>query len=140
MEKIVTALFDTAEELEAARSAARSNGADAESISVCRAAEQPSFGGKNTLIGTGAGAAIGTIMGLGALALENMGIISTIGPAAGFISGAVIGAIVGGFMDYEQSRSAPDERWLFTVSVDEDRTGTTARQLKRCGGEKVSVR
>ena len=140
MEKIITALFDTTEELEAARTAARSNGAEADKISVCRATEQPSFGGRNTLIGTAAGAAVGTVMGVGAIALENMGIISSIGPVAGLISGAVIGAIVGGFMDYEQSREAPEERWLFTVSMDEENSGSTARQLKRCGGDKVSVR
>lgn len=140
MEKVITALFDTTEELEAARTAARSNGAEAEKISVCRATEQASFGGKNTLIGTAAGAAIGTVMGIGAIALENMGIISSIGPVAGLISGAVIGAIVGGFMDYEQSHEMPEERWLFTVSMDEENSGSTARQLRRCGGEKVSVR
>ncbi len=139
MEKTITALFDTTEEVEEARTAARANGADAEKITVCRAALPSSFGGKNTLTGLAVGAAAGTMLGIGATALENMGLIASIGPVAGLISGSVIGAIVGGFMDYEDSKEGPEERWLFTVSMDEARTGATARQLKRCGGEKVCV-
>ncbi len=140
MEKIISALFDTEDEIESARSAARANGAEADKISVCRAVEQPSFGGRNTLIGMGAGAAVGTVLGISSLALENMGFIASIGPVAGLISGTVIGAIVGGFMDLEKARSEPEERWLFTVSMDEKNSGSTARRLKRCGGEQVSVR
>lgn len=140
MEKIISALFDTTDEIEAARSAARANGAQADKISVCRAIEQPSFSGKNTLIGTAAGAAVGTILGISSLAMENMGFITSIGPIAGLISGAVIGAIVGGFMDFEQAHTEPEERWLFTVSMDEENSGSTVRRLKRCGGEQVSVR
>ncbi|MGN1098644.1 MAG: hypothetical protein ACI4SS_07095 [Clostridia bacterium] len=139
MEKTITALFDTTEEIEAARSAARANGAEADKISVCRAIEPASFGGKNTVTGLAVGAAAGTALGMGATLLENMGMISAIGPVAGLISGAVVGAIVGGFMDYEASQESPEERWLFTVSMDENRTGSTARQLRRCGGEKVCV-
>ncbi len=139
MEKKITALFDTTEEIEAARTAARANGAEAEKISVCRASLPQSFGGKNTLIGLGIGAAAGTVIGLGASVLENLGLIASVGPVAGLISGSVVGAIVGGFMDYEESKEAPEERWLFTVSMDETRSGATARQLKRCGGEKVCV-
>lgn len=139
MEKTITALFDTTDELEAARTAARAEGAPAEKISVCRAKEQPSFSGRNTLAGTAAGAAIGTIMGLGATMLENMGIIQVIGPVAGLISGTVIGAIVGGFMDYEMSREEPRERWLFTVSMDEENSGSAAKRIRQCGGDKVSV-
>ena len=139
MEKTITALFDTTEEIEAARTAARANGAEADKISVCKATELPSFAGKNTLTGIGVGAAAGTILGLGATFLENIGFISGIGPVTGLITGTVVGAIVGGFMDYEAARQEPEPRWLFTVSMDETRTGSTARQLKRCGGDKVSV-
>ncbi len=139
MEKTITALFDTTEEIESARSAARANGATSDKINVCRATEPASFGGKNTLTGMAVGAAAGTVLGMGAAMLENMGLISTIGPIAGLISGTVVGAIVGGFMDYEESKDGPEERWLFTVSMDESRSGATARQLKRCGGDKVCV-
>ncbi len=139
MEKTITALFDTTQEIESARSAARANGATADKINVCRAAEPASFGGKNTLAGMAVGAAAGTVLGMGAAMLENMGLVSTIGPIAGLISGTVVGAIVGGFMDYEESKNGPEERWLFTVSVDESHTGATARQLKRCGGDRICV-
>lgn len=140
MEKTLTALFNTAEELDAAREAAFAGGAAADSISVCRATALPAFGGKSTVAGTVSGAAIGLILGLGAMALENMGVIATVGPVAGLISGAVIGAIVGGFMDYEESRELPDERWLFTVSTAEENTGSTARRLKKCGGDSIGIR
>ena len=139
MEKTITALFDTTEEIEAARTAARANGAQADKISVCRAVASPSFAGKNTLSGIAVGAAAGTLLGMGAIALENMGFISGLGPVAGLVSGTVIGAVVGGFIDFEAARAEPDQRWLFTVSMDESSTGSTARQLKRCGGEKISV-
>ncbi len=139
MEKIITALFDTTEEIEAARSAATENGAQADKISVCRAEVPASFAGKNTLSGTALGAAAGTVLGLGAALLENMGFVSSMGPMAGLVSGAVVGAIVGGFFDLEAARSEPDWRWLFTVTMDEDMTGATVRRLRRCGGERVSV-
>lgn len=139
MEKTITALFDTTEEIEAARTAARANGAQADKISVCRAVTPSSFAGKNTLSGMAVGAAAGTLLGMGAIVLENMGFISSLGPVAGLVSGTVIGAIVGGFIDFEAARTEPDQRWLFTVSMDEANTGSTARQLKRCGGEKISV-
>lgn len=139
MEKTITALFDTTEELEAARAAARENGAQADKISVCRAEVPPSFAGRNTLSGMAVGAAAGTLLGLGAAVLENIGIVSGIGPVSGLISGTAVGAIVGGFFDIETARAEPDRRWLFTVSMDEDMTGATVRRLRRCGGDKVSV-
>lgn len=139
MEKTITALFDTAEELDAARAAACENGAKADKISVCRAETPPSFAGKNTLSGIAVGAAAGTLLGLGAAMLENLGVVSGIGPVAGLISGAAVGGIVGGFFDIEAARAEPVLRWLFTVSMDEDMTGATVRRLRRCGGERVSV-
>lgn len=139
MEKTITALFDTTQEVEAARSAAASDGAQGENISVCRTVEPPSFGGKNTAVGLGIGAGAGVALGLGATLLENGGIISSVGPVAGLIGGAVVGAIVGSFMDYEASRHSGEERWLFTVSAEESRIGSIARTLKRCGGDKVCV-
>ena len=139
MDKTITAFFDTDEELEAARSAARRSGADADRINVCRATDPSSFSGKNTVTGAAFGAAAGTIIGLGAIALESMGVVTSAGPVAGLISGAVLGAIVGGFADYSQRDSAPEERWLFSVSMDESGAGTAVRELKRCGADKVSV-
>ncbi len=139
MEKTITALFDTAEELEAASEAARENGAQADKIRVCRAEVPSSFAGKNTLSGMAVGAAAGTLLGLGAAMLDNIGFATGIGPVAGLVSGTVVGAIVGGFIDFESSNREPDRRWLFTVSMDEDLTGATVRRLRRCGGEKVSV-
>ncbi len=139
MEKTITALFDTTEGLEAAKTAARAEGAQPDKMSVCRAKEQPSVSGKNTLFGAAAGAAAGAVLGIGATMLENMGIISSVGPLTGLISGTVAGAIIGGFMDFEAAGEEPPERWLFTVSIDEENTGSAARRLKRCGGDKVSV-
>ncbi len=139
MEKVITALFDTTEEIEAARSAAAENGAQADKIRVCRAEVPAAFAGKNTLSGMAVGAAAGTVLGLGAALLENMGFISSMGPMAGLVSGSVVGAIVGGFFDLEAARSGPDWRWLFTVTMDESMTGATVRRLRRCGGDKVSV-
>ncbi len=137
MEMKVSALFDTDADLDAARDAACRGGAEAESISVCRAREQAGFNGKNTLMWTAAGAAAGTVIGLGSLALESFGVVSTAGPLAGLISGAVIGAVIGGFVD--SGRTEPPEKWLFTVNTDENGAGSIVRQLRRCGGENVSV-
>lgn len=139
MEKTITALFDTSEEVEAARASAREGGAAAEKISVCRAYEPRPFAGKNTLAGIGVGAAAGTVAGLGASVLSGAGMTSWIGPLTGLIGGAVAGAIIGGFLDLNAAHSEPQRRWLFTVSTDENLTGPTAKRLKRCGGERVSV-
>lgn len=137
MDKTITAFFDTAEELEAARSAACERGADAGRISVCRAEDKPSFFGANTVGGAFAGAAVGTIVGLGSAALEGMGVVASVGPVAGLITGTVLGAVVGGFLDY--GRRGGRERWLFTVSMDESGVGATARELKRHGADKLAV-
>ncbi len=139
MEKTITALFDTAEEVEAARTAARAGGADADKIKVCRAIEPKPFAGKNTLAGMGVGAAAGTVIGLGAAFFENVGLNSGLGPVAGLIGGTVAGAIIGGFLDYGVAQKGPRRRWLFTVNMDEKHTGPTARRLKRCGGDKVCI-
>lgn len=139
MEKTITALFDTSDKIEAAKSAARKSGASAEKISVCRAYEPRPFSGKNTLTGIGVGAAVGTVAGLGAAFFENMGLSAGVGPLSGLVSGAVAGAIIGGFFDYSAARREPRRLWLLTVSMDEGRTGSAARQIKRCGGERVSV-
>lgn len=140
MEKTITALFDSTDEIEAATTAARAEGAQAEKIKVCRARELSSFSGKNTLLGIGAGAAIGTVLGIGATMLENIGIIQAIGPVTGLVCGAVIGAVVGGFTDYELSLQEPRERWLFSVSIDEKNSGSAAKMLRRCGGDQIGIR
>lgn len=138
MEKTITALFDTSEGVEAARDAARISGAAEGSVRVCRAIEPKPFAGKNTLYGIGAGAAVGTIVGLGAAFFGGAG-LSAAGPVTGLIGGAALGAVIGGFLDLRDTGKSPESRWLFTVSMDESRTGAAARKIRRCGGEKIHV-
>jgi hypothetical protein len=108
-------VFARAEQVEAAISALRSAGVPDESISYVRQAEAPPLSaeetraGSGTVVGASAGAVLGGLAGLTALAIPGIGPLIALGPLVAALSGAVAGGALGGLVGSFAGLGIPKE-------------------------------
>jgi hypothetical protein len=108
-------VFERTEQAEAAIAALRSAGFADETIAYVRQAEAPPLGAEETKSGTGtvagasAGAALGGLAGLMALAIPGIGPLVALGPLAAALSGAVVGGALGGLVGSFAGLGIPKE-------------------------------